>query len=317
MTDLRNPPSKADEATPPPPPSRGSRGKQSITGDTRLGKVVIYILLTAGAIVMIAPFVWMVLTALKGRAEAASFSWLPEQLLFSNFVEAMQTAPFLMYFRNSLFIAVGETAFTIVLCTMAGYTLAKMPIRGSKFLLNYFIALLMVPFQLILVPLFLVVRSIPLAGGNDILGQGGTGWLDTWWGLIIPLGAAPLFTFLARQFYVSLPSELADAARMDGVGEFGIFLRIMTPLIKPAILTIAVFQIEAAWNGFLWPLMITQSADLRPLQLGLATFSQATGDVHWPYLMAGTALATLPMILLFVVAQKRFVAGLANFGVKG
>jgi multiple sugar transport system permease protein len=283
----------------------------------RIGRILLYVVLTVGAILMITPFVWMLLTAFKSNAEIAEFGWLPGELRWRNFVEAMQTAPFLRYFRNSLLIAVGETVFTLAVCTTAGYALAKLPLRGSKMLLNYFIVLLLVPFQIILVPLFLIVKSIPLFGGNNILGQGGIGWLNSWWGLIIPLGAAPLFTFLARQFYVSLPDELAQAARVDGLGEFGIFWRIMTPLIKPALITIAVFQIEAAWNGFLWPLMITTSDSMRPLQLGLAIFSQNPAEIEWPYLMAGTALATLPMIVLFVFAQKRFVEGMANVGIKG
>ncbi|WBQ05080.1 carbohydrate ABC transporter permease [Kribbella sp. CA-293567] len=283
----------------------------------RPGRVLLYVALTLGALVMITPFIWMVLTAFKSDLEIAKFSWLPAELRWQNFVEAMQTAPFLRYFRNSLIIAVGETAFTLAVCTTAGYALAKLPIRGSKALLNYFILLLLVPFQIILVPLFLIVKSIPLFGGNNILGQGGIGWLNSWWGLIIPLGAAPLFTFLARQFYVSIPSELAQAARVDGLGEFGIFWRIMTPLVKPALITICVFQIEAAWNAFLWPLMITTSDEMRPLQLGLAIFAQNPAEVQWPYLMAGTALATLPMIVMFVFAQKRFVEGMASVGIKG
>jgi multiple sugar transport system permease protein len=294
----------------------------SVVGDTkdstvRTGRIVLYVALTVGAILMITPFLWMVLTAFKSELEITKFSWLPGELRWHNFVEAMQTAPFLRYFRNSLIIAVGETAFTLAVCTTAGYALAKLPIRGAKALLSYFILLLMVPFQIILVPLFLIVKSIPLFGGNNILGQGGIGWLNSWWGLIIPLGAAPLFTFLARQFYVSIPNELAQAARVDGLGEFGIFWRIMTPLIKPALITICVFQIEAAWNGFLWPLMITTSDAMRPLQLGLAIFAQNPAEVQWPYLMAGTALATLPMIVMFVFAQKRFVEGMANVGIKG
>lgn len=284
---------------------------------SRMGYVLLYSILGVGSVLMLAPFVWMILTALKSPNEVASFSWLPKDFLWSNFVEAMQIAPFLNYFRNSLFIAVGETAVTLVLCTMAGYALAKLPLRGSKYLLNYFIVLLMIPFQIILVPLFLIVKGIPLFGGNDIFGMGGTGWLNSWWGLIIPLAAGPMYTFLSRQFYVSLPSELADAARMDGVGEFGIFTRIMTPLIKPALITIIVFQVEAAWNAFLWPLMITNTDEIRPLQLGLAIFSQNPMNVQWPYLMAGTALAALPMIILFVFAQKRFVEGMANSGLKG
>ncbi|MEV6411899.1 carbohydrate ABC transporter permease [Kribbella sp. NPDC051718] len=283
----------------------------------RPGRVLLYVALSIGALLMITPFLWMVLTAFKSDLEIAKFSWLPGELRWHNFVEAMQTAPFLRYFRNSLFIAVGETAFTLAVCTTAGYALAKLPIRGSKALLSYFILLLLVPFQIILVPLFLIVKSIPLFGGNNIIGQGGIGWLNSWWGLIIPLGAAPLFTFLARQFYVSIPNELAQAARVDGLGEFGIFWRIMTPLVKPALITICVFQIEAAWNGFLWPLMITTSDSMRPLQLGLAIFAQNPAEIQWPYLMAGTALATLPMIVMFVFAQKRFVEGMANVGIKG
>ncbi len=215
----------------------------------RVGRILLYVVLTVGAILMITPFVWMLLSAFKSDLEIAKFGWLPGELRWHNFVEAMRTAPFLRYFRNSLFIAVGETAFTLAVCTTAGYALAKLPLRGSKTLLNYFILLLLVPFQIILVPLFLIVKSIPLFGGNNILGQGGIGWLNSWWGLIIPLGAAPLFTFLARQFYVTVPNELAQAARVDGLGEFGIFWRIMTPLIKPALITICVFQIEAAWNS--------------------------------------------------------------------
>jgi multiple sugar transport system permease protein len=298
--------------TSPPVRTAGTRGP-----GPRPGRVLLYLALSVGAVLMIVPFLWMVLTAFKSDLEIAKFSWLPGQLRWHNFVEAMQTAPFLRYFRNSLFIAAGETTFTLAVCTTAGYALAKLPIRGSKALLSYFILLLLVPFQIILVPLFLIVKSIPLFGGNNIVGQGGIGWLNSWWGLIIPLGAAPLFTFLARQFYVSIPNELAQAARVDGLGEFGIFLRIMTPLVKPALITIGVFQIEAAWNGFLWPLMITTSDSMRPLQLGLAIFAQNPAEIQWPYLMAGTALATLPMIVMFIFAQKRFVEGMANVGIKG
>jgi multiple sugar transport system permease protein len=281
------------------------------------GRMVLYVVLSLGSLLMVGPFIWMILTALKSTGEVGTFTWLPREFHWSNFVEAMDAAPFLRYFWNSLVLTVGQTALTLVFCTMAGYALAKAPIRGAKGILNYFIALMMVPFQIILVPMFLLVKSIPLFGGNDILGMGGTGWLNTWWALIIPLAIAPLYTFLARQFYVTLPSELADAARVDGLGEFGIFFRIMTPLVKPALVTIGVFQIEAAWNSFLWPLIVTNSDELRPLQVGLAIFSQDPLNVQWPYLMAGATLATMPMIILFIFAQKRFVEGMASAGLKG
>ncbi|WP_407319534.1 carbohydrate ABC transporter permease [Isoptericola halotolerans] len=283
----------------------------------RAGRAVFYAVLSLAAFAMVVPFLWMVLTSLKSSAEVNSFTWLPTELHWENYSDAMSAAPFLTYFRNSFVLAISQTLLAIVFATAAGYALAKLPIPGKKYLLWYVIALLMVPFQVVIVPLFLVVKSIPLAGGNDILGQGGSGWLDTWWGLIVPLAMGPLFIFLSRQFFTSLPSELAEAARIDGVSEYGIFGRIMLPMVKPALVTIAVFQIEAAWNSFLWPLIVTSSPDLRPLQLGLAIFSQDELNVQWNYLMAGATLATVPMIILFIVAQKYFVQGLASSGLKG
>lgn len=282
-----------------------------------LGRIALYAALTIGAIAMVTPFVWMVLTSLKSPAEVTTFSWLPSELHWENYLEAMSAAPFLDYFRNSLILTVGQTLLTLVFATAAGYALAQLPIRGKRFLLGYVIVLLMVPFQVVIVPLFLVVKQIPLFGGNNILGQGGNGWLDSWWGLIVPLAAGPLYIFLARQFFISLPAELGEAARLDGVNEYGIFARIMLPLVRPALVTIGVFQIEAAWNSFIWPLVATRSQDLRPLQLGLAIFAQDPLNIQWSYLMAGATLATLPMIVLFIFAQRYFVQGLANSGLKG
>ncbi|TDD18901.1 carbohydrate ABC transporter permease [Kribbella turkmenica] len=266
---------------------------------------------------MIVPFLWMILTSFKSLNEVNSFSWLPDRIALMNYVDALRAAPFAMYFRNSLIVVVGQTIPVLLLSTAAGYALAQLPLRGSRGILTCFIILLIVPFQVLIVPLFLVVRRIPLAGGNDILGQGGTGWLNTWAALIVPFISAPLFTFLARQFFVSLPAELADAARVDGVSEIGIFVRIMAPLATPAFVTITLFNVESAWNGFIWPLVATSSESLRPLQFGLATFAQGQGSVQWPFLMAMSALATLPMILLFVFGQRYFIAGMATSGIKG
>ncbi|MEV8268364.1 carbohydrate ABC transporter permease [Microbacterium sp. NPDC076911] len=283
----------------------------------RLARALFYIVLSVAAFAMVLPFIWMVLTSLKSPAEVNSFTWLPTELVWQNYVDAMTAAPFVDYFRNSFILAVGQTLLTLVFATAAGYALAKLPIPGAKYWLGYVILLLMVPFQVVIVPLFLVVKQIPLFGGNDIFGQGGSGWLDTWWGLIVPLAVGPLFIFLSRQFFTSLPDELAEAARIDGVSEYGIFARIMLPLVRPALVTIAVFQFEASWNSFIWPLIATSSPDLRPLQLGLAIFAQDELNVQWNYLMAGATLATVPMIIMFIFAQKQFVQGLASSGLKG
>jgi multiple sugar transport system permease protein len=302
----------ASTAPPAPPRARPRTGRVSI------GRILLYVALSIGGFLMAVPFIWMLLTSFKTLNEVNGFSWLPESLQWKNYVEAFNAAPFLMYFRNSLIVVVGQTIPLLVIATAAGYALAHLPIRGASKILTYFLVLLGVPFQVLIVPLFIVVRSIPLAGGNDLLGQGGTGWINTWAALIVPFVSAPLFVFLARQFFVSLPAELADAARMDGVSEVGIYFRIMAPLARPAFVTIALFNVESAWNGFVWPLVATSSEELRPLQFGLAAFAQtSSGQPQWPFLMAMSALAVLPMILLFVFGQRYFIAGLANSGIKG
>ncbi|WP_406333813.1 carbohydrate ABC transporter permease [Streptomyces sp. NBC_00203] len=286
----------------------------------RPGRIALYAALSLGAVVMLTPFVWMLLTALKPFAELGESTWFPHHVhhvQWGNFADAMNAAPFGRYFLNSLIMAVGQTLITVVLATSAGYALARTPIRGRGLVLGFTIAMIMVPAYVIVIPKFLIVRSIPFFGGNDWLGQGGTGWLDSWWALIVPGALAPLYVFLARQFYVDLPGELADAARIDGLGEIGIWARVMTPLIKPAVITIAVFQFQSAWNDFLWPLLVTRTDRMRPIQLGLAVFSKPDIAVQWNYVMAGTVLATLPMIALFLVAQRYFVEGMASAGLKG
>jgi len=301
----------APSATPPAP----QRRRRSRVAP---GAIVLSVVLAIGGLLMVVPFVWMILTSLKSLGEVSTFSWLPQSVQWQNYVEAFKAAPFLTYFRNSVIVVVCQTIPLLFIATAAGYALAQLPIRFKGGILTYFILLLGVPFQVLIVPLFIVVRSVPFAGGNDWLGQGGTGWINTWWALIIPFVSAPLYVFLARQFFVSLPPDLADAARMDGLGEIAIFFRIMAPLARPAFVTIALFNVESAWNGFIWPLVATSSEQLRPLQFGLATFAQSSsGQPQWPFLMAISTLATLPMIALFVFGQRYFIAGLASSGIKG
>jgi multiple sugar transport system permease protein len=283
-----------------------------------VGRVLLYVVLSVGGFLMVVPFLWMLVTSLKTLNEVNTFSWLPRSFHWQTYADAFSAAPFLTYFRNSFIVVVGQTIPVMFLATAAGYALAQMPIRWKGGILNYFIVLLVVPFQVLIVPLFMVVRAVPFAGGNDLFGHGGIGWINSWPALIVPFISGPLYVFLARQFFVSLPPDLADAARMDGVTEVGIFFRIMAPLARPAFVTIALFNVESAWNGFIWPLVATSSEQLRPLQFGLATFAMSSsGSPQWPFLMAMSALAALPMILLFVFGQRYFIAGLANSGIKG
>ena len=287
---------------------------------SRSTRLVLHAVLAAGSLLMVAPFVWMVLTSLKSPADIAHFPprLLPESWEWSNYPEATEAAPFPVYVRNSLFISVGHTAINLVVAAMAGYALARVEFRGRTVIFLAVLATMMIPTYAKIVPQFLLAKAVPFFGGNDWLGQGGSGWLDSWWGLIVPGAVTPLAIFMFRQFYLSLPQELEEAARLDGLGEFSVFARIMTPLVKPAIATVALLTFENSWNNFLWPLLVTTRDDLRVMQVGLSTFQLAdegTGT-QWAYLMAGSTLAVLPMIVLFVLTQRYFVRGFATAGIK-
>jgi multiple sugar transport system permease protein len=260
----------------------------------------------------------MAISSLKSDADISSYPpnlW-PTEWVWSNYPEAMGFAPFGTYFRNSLLIAVSHTAINLLLATMAGYALARASFRGRTVIFMGVLATMMIPTYTKIVPQYLIAKAMPFFGGNDWLGRGGSGWIDTWWALIVPGALTPFAIFMFRQFYLSLPRELEEAARIDGMGEFGIFARVMTPLVKPAIATVGLVTFENSWNNFLWPLLVTTRQDMRVIQVGLAMFQEDQTRTEWAYLMAGSALATLPMIVLFLFTQRYFVQGFATAGIK-
>lgn len=280
-------------------------------------RLVLHLLLALAAVVMVAPFAWMVISSLKSHSDIARFppGWLPRVWRWSNYPDAMHYAPFGVFFRNSLLIAVGHTTINLVVASMAGYALARLPFRGRTAIFGGVLAMMMIPTYTKIVPQYLIAKRMPFFGGNDWLGNGGSGWLDTWWALIVPGALTPFAIFLFRQFYVSLPRELEEAARIDGMGEFAIYARVMTPLIKPAIATVALLTFQESWNNFLWPLLVTSHTRMRVIQVGLATLRQ--GDLtYWEYVLAGSTLATVPMIVLFLLCQRYFVQGFATAGLK-
>ncbi|WP_246465034.1 carbohydrate ABC transporter permease [Ruania alkalisoli] len=281
-----------------------------------MARSVAWTILLVVSLLMLVPFLWMLLTALKTDGEIArGGSLLPQEWQWSNFASALEAAPFHIYARNSLLIAVGHTVMTLTYASAAGYALAKLRFSGAKWLFGGFLAAMMIPSYATIVPQFLMVRFMPLFGGNDIFGQGGSGWIDTWWALIIPGGVSAFSVFLFRQFFTSVPTELIEAARLDGLSEVGIFARISAPQVVPAFLTAGLLSFESSWNNFLWPLLVTYSEELRVVQVGLAGFRQET-TAEWNLMMAGTAMATLPMVVIFLFAQKYFVQGFANVGIK-
>jgi multiple sugar transport system permease protein len=276
-----------------------------------------HLVLGAGALIMIAPFVWMMISSLKSRAEFQTYPpiLIPNDWRWANYTEALRFAPFDLYARNSFIIASGHTVINVAVAAMAGYALARFQFRGRTVIFMGVLAMMMIPTYTKIVPQYLIAKGMPFFGGNDYLGRGGSGWLDTWWALIIPGAVTPFAIFLFRQFYLSLPRELEEAARIDGMGEFRIFAQVMTPLVKPAIATVGLLTFEQSWNNFLWPLLVTTRTDLRVIQVGLTSFQQSD-NTEWGYLMAGSTLATLPMIVLFLLTQKYFVQGFATAGIK-
>ena len=233
-----------------------------------------HVVLSIGAAVMLLPFVWMLSTSLKPPDQLFTVppTWLPRTLVWDNYVKAMGAGNFGRYALNSLLLAVANMATNVGLSALAGYAFARLRFPGRSVLFVLVLATLMVPYQVTIIPQFVIVRHIPFFGGNDALGQGGIGWINSYWGLIVPGAVGAFGIFMLRQFFETLPRELEDAARIDGAGEFRIFWQIMLPLAMPAVATLAVFSFQAGWNAFLWPLLITTTDDMRTIQLGLTVF---------------------------------------------
>jgi multiple sugar transport system permease protein len=249
------------------------------------------------------PMAFVVMVALTPDGQAPG-NW-PAHLAFENFANAFRSADFLRFFINSSLVSIFCTALQVVLSCAAGYALATLPVRGRNLVILLLLALLVVPPEVAIVPLFVMVSRFPLVGGNDILGLGGQGLLDSLPGLMVPHVVSALAIIMMRQFYAGLPRELGDAARIDGLGEVGIFARVYTPLVKPAVAIVAVFAFQATWNDFIWPLVVTQSNDMRTLQLGLTVFFQEN-STQWNLLMAAVLAISLPIVVLFLMIQKVF-----------
>lgn len=282
---------------------------------TRRG--LLYAILIAGGLVMMAPFFWMIVTSLKTRAEVFGSAplALPSGAHFENYGNMWNAFPqgvtFGTFFGNSLKLALLCTAGQLVTASMAAYAFAVIPFRGRGPLFGTLLATLIIPFQVVLVPNFILYRTLPhpfSASGNWI-GTQEPLWVGAW------LGGA-FGTFLLRQFFLSIPKELADAARVDGANPWQIFTRIYLPLARPALATLAIFTFMWTWNDLLSPLIYLNSLDQYTTTVGLAFFKgQFIGK--WPEMMAGALVSLLPMIILFVVAQKYFVRGIALSGLKG
>lgn len=261
--------------------------------------------LVLGAVFMAAPFALMLGTALMTYAQTVAFppEWWPNPATLANFEKALSETPLLRYLGNSLFVAVVTVIGQVVTGSMAGYAFARLRFKGRNALFFTVLATMMVPVYINLVPLYAMMASI--------------GWVDTYQALILPGLTGAFGIFLFRQWFLNMPSELEDAARIDGCSPWDLYWRIAMPTAWPAIATLAIFEFLASWNTFLWPLVVTNSEALRTLPVGLAAFKSSMKEAtDWGLLMAATTVAVVPALLVFLAGQRHFVRGILEGSVK-
>jgi multiple sugar transport system permease protein len=294
-------------------PIARSRGRLG----ARVGGGLLYAGLVLLAVAFSFPLVWAFLTSVKSDQEVfQAGAWVPAVWRFDNYLRATRSVNLIRHFGNSLLVSLIVTSAHLVLASTAGYAFARLRFPGRDALFALVLATLMVPSQATLVPLFILVKHWPLLGDNDLLGRGGFGMLDTYWVLTVPMFATAYGTFLLRQFFLGLPAELEDAARIDGASELGIYWRIVLPLSGPAMATLGIFSFQGVWNDFVWPLVTTRSDAMKTIQVGLAQFRRE-GTTEWTLLMAGTMIATIPILAIFLLGQRFFTKGIALTGLKG
>ena len=271
----------------------------------RVSQSGIYALVAGGGLLMVIPFLWMVSTSLKTTAQSMAFppEWWPAPFVCGNYARIWDFMPFFTFLLNSVKIAFFVVCGQLLTCSLAGYAFAKLRFPGRRALFLVLLSTMMIPSEVTLIPVFVIMKSL--------------GWLNTHYSLIVPAFFGSVFgTFLLRQFFLTLPNDLEDAARIDGCSPFGIYWRIMLPLAKPSLATLAIFTFMGTWNDFMRPLIYLSDMDKMTLSVGLALISNHQ-DIRIPLIMAGAMLSLLPILVFYVCGQKYFVRGIALTGMKG
>ena len=268
-------------------------------------RIVFYAGLGIGLWLFCIPLYYMVTTSLKAEREvfAIPIHWIPAQFNPANYPQAFAVATFGRYFLNSAVVALAVVLITLFFCTLAGYGLAKYKFPARQLIFLFILSTMMIPFQVIVIPLYVVVYQL--------------GWTNSYAGLVIPGSVSAFGVFLMRQFALTLPDELLYAARIDGAGEFTIFWRIAVPMLRPALATLALLTFIGSWNDFLWPLLVVTKNELFTLPVGMTVFSQPLRQPYWTYIMAVSTVATLPVVVVFIALQRYFIEGVVLSGIKG
>lgn len=281
-------------------------------------KLAVSIVVGLACVIMVYPFLVMLSTSLKSMRDirAAEFALLPERIMFSNYGEAMRRGSWARYFFNSFYITCLSVVISLVINSLAGYSFARLRFKGRDILFIITLIGIMVPPVVTMLPVYIMLKYVPLAGGNDLLGRGGLGWIDSPMGLLAPYLAGSFGVFLFRQFFLTFPSALDDAAKIDGLNRVQAFARIYVPLSGPVFGSLIALKATATWNDYTWPLIIIMRDELYTVQLALTRFKDMFA-VEWNLLMAATALITLPLIAVFLSVQRYFISGIVTTGLKG
>jgi multiple sugar transport system permease protein len=270
----------------------------------RAGHLALHAILIAGSVVMLLPFLWMISTSLKRPPEIFTFPpvWIPSRLAWENYATTVSVMPFGRFYFNSFVVAASVTILQLLTSSLAAFAFARLRFRGRSALFLLYLATLMIPFQVTMLPNFVLMRYL--------------GWYDTYQALILPPAFSAFSTFLLRQYFLGIPLDLDEAARIDGASSFRIWWSIITPLSGPVLAALTIFVFLGNWNDFLWPLVITNSIEMRTLPVGLSTF-QGQYNVQWHLLMAGSVIAMLPVLIIYIIGQRWFIRGITRSGLGG
>ncbi len=263
----------------------------------------LHLALLLGLVLTIAPFLWMVSTSFKSGEGIFSYPprWIPKDPTLDWYLQLFRDVDFLLHFRNSLIISVSTTIFNLFFCSLAGYAFAKLRFLGRDRIFTFLMATLMIPGQITMIPVFLFLRQL--------------GLLNSYWGLILPASVGVFGIFLIRQFMMTIPNDLIEAARIDGCSEFRIYWNVVLPLCKPVLATLGIFTFMGSWNDFLMPLIVMIGEERYTLPVALANLSGQYAT-KFGLLMAGSVVVVIPVILIFVLAQKYVIRGIATTGLK-
>lgn len=264
-------------------------------------KVFTYVFLTIIGFIMLFPFLWMLSTSFKTGVDIYSPSIIPKTVTFNNYARVLENTNFLLWFKNSLIIAVITTISVLWFDTLVGYTFAKLPFRGKNFLFILVLSTLMIPTEMLIIPWYMMSNTL--------------GWLNTYWSLLFPGLTSAFGIFMMRQFFMGVPDDILEAGRIDGLTEFGIFMRAAMPMVKPAMSALGIFTFLGNWNAFLWPVIAVDRTDIYTLPVGLALFSGESYN-QWDLVMAAASLATIPVLIIFFFFQKQIIEGIHMTGLK-